>query len=349
MRPANTEGQLVYVTSVGMTCPVGLYAEAACAAMRASISMFADLPYGDNSGEAIIGSTVGRPAPEIRCEEHFVDLLCSAIKDCQTPAVPEDIPLLLGLPEPERPGIPKRLAERMIGRVQEELGFHFHPGLSQTICSGHTSGFVALRTARELLRHRKATACMVCGVDSFLSARSLLWLAEHGRLKTEENSDGVIPGEAAAAVLVGLTEASGATSSVRIAGMGFAHEHVNILSQEPLLGLGLSEALRDALAEAGIGLHEIDFRLSDVTGESYGFREQMLALARVMRSRREEGMPIWHCAEFIGDTGAAAGVCQLVVAFSAFKKGYAPGNRGACYTSAISGDRAVVIVEQRRP
>jgi 3-oxoacyl-[acyl-carrier-protein] synthase-1 len=339
----------MYVTSVGMTSPVGLYAEAACAAIRAGISMFEELPYWDNSGQPIIGSMVSRPEPEIRCDDHFVDLLCSAIKDCHIPAVPEGVPLLLGLPEPERPGIPERLAERVIGRVQEELGFHFHPELSQTICSGHTSGFGALKTARELLRRRKATACMVCGVDSYLNARSLLWLEEHERLKTEENSDGVIPGEAAAAVLVGLTEASEATSGVRIAGMGFAHEHADILSQEPLLGLGLSEALRDALAEASIGLHEIDFRLSDVTGESYGFREQMLALARVMRSRREEGIPIWHCAEFIGDTGAAAGVCQLAVAFWAFKKGYAPGNRGVCYTSAISGDRAVVVLETEAP
>ena len=336
----------MYVTSVGMTSPVGLCAEAACAAIRAGISMFEELPYWDNSGQPIIGSRVSCPEAAIRCEEHFAALLCSAIKDClQIPAAPEGVPLLLGLPEPERPGIPERLAERVIGRVEEKLGLHFHPEFSQTICSGHTSGFEALRTARELLRRRKVSACMVCGVDSYLNARSLLWLEEHERLKTEENSDGVIPGEAAAAVLVGLTEASEVTSSVRITGMGFAHEDASILSQEPLLGLGLSKALRDALAEASIGLHEIDFRLSDVTGESYGFREQMLALARVMRSRREEGIPIWHCAEFIGDTGAAAGVCQLVVAFQAFKKGYAPGNHGVCYTSAVSGDRAVIVLE----
>jgi 3-oxoacyl-[acyl-carrier-protein] synthase-1 len=249
------------------------------------------------------------------------------------------------LPEPDRPGVNNARADRIIGQVQEKLQVQFHPELSCTIQQGHTSCFEALQITRKMFKEKRITVALLCGVDSYIYPRSLLWLDHYQRLKTTENSDGVIPGEAAAAALIGLMEGSEAPSSVRVAGLGFAHEEAAILSQEPLLGHGLSQALRAALAEAGIGLHEIDFRLSDLTGESYGFREQMLALARVMRVRREQAIPIWHCAEFIGDIGAAAGFCQLVVASQAFKKGYAPGSRGVCYTSAVSGDRAIAVLE----
>ena len=54
--------------------------------------------------------------------------------------------------------------------------------------------------ARELLAGRREfPACLVCGVDSYINARSLHWLDRNSRLKTPANSDGVIPGEAAAA------------------------------------------------------------------------------------------------------------------------------------------------------
>src|SRR5213592_1149933 len=91
-------------------------------------------------------------------------------------------------------------------------------------------------------------------------------------------------------------------------------------------------------------MHEIGFRLSDVTGESYGFREQTLLITRLLRVRREEGFPIWHCAENFGDTGAAAGIVQLIVAFHAYQKGYAPGKIAMCFTSADSGRRAVALL-----
>ncbi len=338
----------MHIVSTGMVCPVGLNAEAACAAMRAGISAFEELPYIDNSGEPIMGAVVpGFTLDNRHFKKRLIDMLARAVTEClgKVPQLSTDkIPVLVALAEPDRPGFPSGLAENIINGLQDSLGLNFHPKFSQVISSGHTSGFEALGIAREIMKQHGVSACLVCGVDSYIRAGSLLWLDQHWRLKTEENSDGVIPGEAAAAVLVGMSAATETSSSVELTGIGFAHEGAGILSQEPLLGLGLSEALRNALAAAGIGFHEVDFRVSDVTGESYGFREQMLSLARVMRARREEGASIWHCAEFIGDTGAAAGVCQLVLAFQAFEKGYAPGNNGVCYTSAVSGGRAVAVL-----
>ena len=129
-------------------------------------------------------------------------------------------------------------------------------------------------------------------------------------------------------------------------GLGFGFEKVNVLSEEPLLGLGLTQAIRTALADAKLQMHEIDFRISDVAGENYGFKEQALTLGRVMRARREK-LPIWHSADSIGETGAAAAVEQMVTAYHSFTKQYSPGDRVACYASALSGDRAAAIIERK--
>jgi 3-oxoacyl-[acyl-carrier-protein] synthase I len=252
--------------------------------------------------------------------------------------------LLVGLAEAGRPGGGAGLAPSIINSIQERLGLKFHPRLSSVISQGHTSGFRALKTARELFYEGQAQACIICGVDSYINASSLLWLEQHWRLKTEENSDGVIPGEAAAAIFV---ERQANTNSVlKVIGLGFEHENAHVLSEEPLLGLGLTEAARMALTETGCQMHDIDFRLSDVTGESYGFKEQELALVRLLRVRRE-ALPLWHCVDSIGDTGAAAGVCQLVIAFHAFLKRYSPGDRAICYTSAAPGDRGVAVLQRQ--
>jgi len=98
------------------------------------------------------------------------------------------------------------------------------------------------------------------------------------------------------------------------------------------------------MTEAGWGFHQLDLRLSDMTGESYGFREHMLARGRLLRVVPAKDQPLWHAADSIGDTGAAVGVVQLVQATAAWRKEYAPGARAACFTSAVGGDRAVALL-----
>jgi len=340
------------IVSTGLVCPVGLNAEASCAAMRAGISAFEELPYCDNDGEPIMGAVVpGFSLDNHYFEKRLVEMLATAVAESLSKVsgiATEKLPLLVGLAETGRPGFPSRLANNIINGLQDILEVRFHPEFSRVITSGHTSGFEALAIARQRLKHDEVSACLVCGVDSYIRAKSLLWLDEHWRLKTEQNSDGVIPGEAAAAVIIGMNEqAKESSSQLQITGLGFAIEEAGILSEKPLFGHGLSQSIRVALSEAGIDFSEIDFRLSDITGESYGFREQMLSLSRVMRVRREETIPIWHNAEFIGDNGAVAGISQLVVAFEAFLKGNVLGKRSICYTSAVSGARAVAILETK--
>ena len=339
----------MYITSTGMVCPVGRNAAAACAAMRAGIAKFDELPYLDSRIEPIIGAAVPSLDDGLRRYERVAALLSGAVADCLGETVPDmvaEVPLLVGLAEPGRPGGSAEMADAVVREMRRQLGLSFHPRLSRAFTLGHTSGFHAVRYARELLQEAHAPACLVCGVDSYINARSLRWLERHGRLKTAENSDGVIPGEAAAAVMIHPRLVRGQGALVEVIGLGFAHEAAGVLSEEPLLAPGLTAAARAALAEARVGMHDIDFRLSDVTGERYGFKEHALALTRLLRRRRED-VPLWHCADSIGDTGAAAGICQLVIACHAFLKCYAPGNFAIGFTSAVLGDRAVIVLKRQ--
>jgi 3-oxoacyl-[acyl-carrier-protein] synthase-1 len=337
----------IYLGPTGMVCAVGLNAESAGAAMRAAIANFNELRYLDNEGEPIVAAMVPGLDSWLSARERLVEMLVMALRDClgEKPTFPLlKVPLLVGLAEPKRPGSELDLAESVISEVQEKLDLSFHPKFSSTIPTGHTSGFEGLRVARELLRDGELPACMVCGVDSYVTARTLRWLDQHSRLKTSYNEHGLIPGEAAAAVLVQQVIAT--EPRAEVTGLGFGKEKSTIFSEEPLLGLGLSDAARMALEDAGFGFHEMDWRISDVTGEEYGFKELALAEARLARVIRKQGQPVWHCADSIGDCGAAAGIIQLVIAERALRKAYAPGDSVICLTSSVTGDRAAAIVRR---
>jgi len=256
------------------------------------------------------------------------------------------LPLLVAVSEPEHPGGGATLAGELVARVEHRLERTFHPGLSRVLIGGSVAGYQALEAARKLLWERRGSACLVCAVDSFIDARSLLWLEEHGRLKTQRNADGVIPGEAAACVRVELRARTPRQSLAMIEGLGFARELATVLNDEPLRAEGLVEAGQAALEEAGLRMEDMELRLSDVSGELYAFKEQTLALTRLLRVKRES-LPLWLCAESIGEVGAAASLCQLVRVAQAWQRSYAPGARAMCFASSISGARAVAVV--RRP
>jgi 3-oxoacyl-[acyl-carrier-protein] synthase-1 len=338
------------VTATGMVSSVGLSAASACAAMRAGLSAFVQLPYRDNTTrEPITGSPVPVPSRSLGRDARLVDLLAMAIADAlagELGAGCEQVPLLVAVAEPGRPGGGASLAGTLVARVEQRLNRKFHPGLSQVLTGGSAAGYRALEAARKLLVERRVAACLICGVDSFLNARSLLWLEAHGRLKTRRNSDGVIPGEAAACVRVELRARAPRQALATVDGLGFARELATVLNEEPLRAEGLVKAGRAALEEAGQRMEDMELRLSDVAGELYSFKEQALALTRLLQVKRES-LPLWLCAESIGEVGAAAGLCQLVRVAQAWQRGYAPGTRAMCFASSAEGARAVAVV--RRP
>lgn len=146
-------------------------------------------------------------------------------------------------------------------------------------------------------------------------------------------------GEGAGALLVSkLTGRRG----MLLQGFGFAVEHAHIDSEEPLRGDGLTAAIKAALTHANEELHDMNYRVSDLSGEQYYFKEASLALNRTLRKRKGE-FELWHPAESIGETGATAAVACFAINHLAALKGYAPGPRAILHFSTDQGERAAVV------
>jgi 3-oxoacyl-[acyl-carrier-protein] synthase-1 len=95
-------------------------------------------------------------------------------------------------------------------------------------------------------------------------------------------------------------------------GLGYGTERATILSEEPLRGDGLKEAITNAMKDASITWEQIDFRITDANGEQYWFKEASLALTRTLRMHKAE-VDLWHPADSIGEIGAAIVPCVLGV------------------------------------
>ena len=114
-------------------------------------------------------------------------------------------------------------------------------------------------------------------------------------------------------------------------------------SELPLRADGLVQAFKSAFADSQRGFEAVAYRLTDANGEQYWFKEAALALSRTLRVRKEH-FYLWHCADCVGEIGAAAVPCALAVAFASAIKNYAPGQGVLCHFGNDHGERASLIM-----
>jgi 3-oxoacyl-[acyl-carrier-protein] synthase-1 len=211
----------------------------------------------------------------------------------------------------------------LLDEIGALLGRPLHPH-SRIVPQGRVGGAVALLNARGMLAEGGGhNRLVVAGVDSYLIGATLAAYDAADRLLTPANSNGFIPGEAAAAVLLGPYQ-EGLETPLLLRGLGFAREPAPLGSGRPLRAEGLVQAVRGALGEAGIGLEACDHRIADVSGEQYRFKEVALAVTRLLRERKV-WFGLWHTADCIGEIGAAALPAMLAVLFTGARKDYLPG------------------------
>lgn len=328
----------------GMVTGVGLSAPASCAAIRCAIDNFNETRFIDEGGEWIIGSEVPLEEPW-RGFEKLVQMATSAIRECHAHAgaLPlASVPLLLCVAEPARPGRAYGLDNELLKEIEKALGAKLHPR-SAVIARGRVAIAEALHLASHLITSQSPLA-MIAGVDSFLSWPTLSVYQSKSRLLTSKNSNGFIPGEAAASILVGVPKS--AADNLICVGIGAGNEPATVESEEPLRANGMVEAFRQAFADAGCTMAEVDYRLTDLNGEQYAFKEAALAMNRTLRTRKAR-FPIWHPTDCIGEVGAAIGPLSLGVALAAARKGYAPGPGVLCHFADDGSDRIALVLRHQ--
>lgn len=316
----------LHILDAGMVTCVGLDAASSCAAMRARVDGFAETRFMGPDGNWLIGAAVPLPGNWIGVTR-LARLAAGALSDLRSRvpgALSLDTPLLLCLAEADRPGRPIPDAPGFMPLVAGFLDLP-SPQRVEVIGHGRPSGCAALERARRLIA-AGAAHVVILGVDSYLTAPAMAHFLRMGRILGAGNADGFIPGECAAAVLCG------AAGPLRLTGLGLAREEAfayNTLAEDglplPLRGDGMTRAYRGALDQAGVTLAAVEYRISDLIGEQYFFKQTTLASTRLERGR-SAFQDLWSPAESLGNIGAAVLPVMLAQALAAQRRGYAPGS-----------------------
>ncbi len=335
----------VAIVASGLVTSVGLSAAQSCAAFRAKVTNPSETRFIDSDGEWIIAHQVPLDEPW-RGLAKLVKMAAMAASEALE-GVPREkrhqLPLILCVAEPERPGRIAGLDDQLFEQLQEELATRFDER-SVVVAHGRVGVAVALAQARRLLNESRLAQVLVVATDTLVSWPTLRHYEHEDRLLTPRTSDGFAPGEAAGALLVGRP--TGHPGELVCTGIGFGREPAHLTSGEPLRADGLVQAVKGALAEAGREMNDFDFRISDNSGEQYYFKEAALALSRTLRTRRPE-FDIWHPAECTGEVGAAAGMTIVATARAACSKRYAIGPNILAQMANDNGQRAALSLQYR--
>jgi 3-oxoacyl-[acyl-carrier-protein] synthase I len=336
------------VRCAGMVTSVGFNAPASCAALRAGIREVSRTNLWDpETGTYLSAGKVGLPQWWVGVGK-LADLVAPAIQEClaATPSIPpEEIPVLLGVAPASRPFRLQDIDSELLPEIARRLGFRLHRA-SRLIPRDHVSAAVALREADDLITRRHVPGVIVAGVDSLLHHDLKNYYLSKRRLLTPDNSNGFSLGEAGSAVLVGSAAASDDADLV-VAGVGVSTETATIEGEDPLRGEALTQAIRSAFAEGQVTYQDLQYRISDLNGEHYKFKEMVLAMMRLERKPKPKLFELWHPIEYLGDVGAAIGPIVLGVALDALKKGYGPGPGVLCTFGNDDGERAALVLTQK--
>jgi 3-oxoacyl-[acyl-carrier-protein] synthase-1 len=330
------------ITGTGMVTGVGLSAPATCAAIRCAIDNFQETRFMDQGGEWIMGCEVPLEQPW-RGKTKLIKMAAAAINECLASNKlidPKGTPLLLCLSEHERKGRVIDDDNRFFLDLQEELGVEFHEK-SRVIAKGHVAVAVALKHARQLLQEFSVKHVLIAATDSLLVAPTLAHFEEHECLLTSQNSNGFVPGEAGAALVVEPIYASREHQLI-CHGLGFSIEKNHVYSEEPLRADGLTAAIKESLNDAGCEMDDLDFRITDISGEQYYFKEASLVLLRTLRKRKEE-FDIWHPADCIAEVGTVTGLILIAVLKTACEKEYSKGHHILAHLGNDDGKRSSMI------
>ncbi len=331
------------ITGTGLVTGVGLTVAASCAAIRCAIDNFQETRFMDNGGEWLMGCEVPLEQPW-RGKSKLLKMAAMAIRECllTNPQIDSKAtPLILCLSEHDRKGRVLDDDNQFFLDLQTEMGLRFHEK-SRVVARGHVAVAVALKYARVLIQELNVKHVLIAATDSLLVGPTLAHFEEHERLLTSNNSNGFIPGEAGAALVVESGVAKQENQLV-CRGLGFGMETAHVYSEEPLRANGLTAAIKESLRDAGYGESVLEFKITDISGEQYYFKEAALAFGRIDRTKRKE-FDIWHPADCVGEVGSSLGLVMLAVLKASCEKAYSKGDHILAHLGDDDGKRSAMII-----
>ena len=342
----------VHIVAVAARTAVGLTAEGTAAAVRAGVSRVGEHPFMvDAAGDMLKCGLAGGIAPTLFGADRMLALAQQALAEIvakltsQRP-YPAPVRLLLALPEP-RPGFSSEDAGRLVRKLGEVPPARLAGWRVEQTEAGHAGSLAGLERAVRDVGQGPDDLCLVGGVDSYLDADTLDWLDSEKRLARAEIRSGFPPGEGAAMLAVasdaGRT-ALGLPSLARVLTVACARDKRDPKGDEGLLGEGMTEALRRAIATLRPPGEVLADVYCDLNGERSRTDDWGFALMRTATAFRD-GTDYRTSISQCGEIGAASATLGCALAVQAWQRGHANGPLALVCGSSWTGLRGAAILE----
>jgi 3-oxoacyl-[acyl-carrier-protein] synthase-1 len=311
-------------------------------AIHARIQLFGDTGLDGPAGNPITGAlTPLRPKPGRLDRVAGLGLL--ALTDCAAglPPSPLAVPVFVCSAETSDLGSPEG---ELLEAILAGAPFPVDRARSRILARGKDALPEALASIARLLTAREAPGCYLVGADSLIGRKRLRRLARAGTIVDGVNSDGFIPGEGAAALLL-APHADRATKAI-IAGLGSARD-AGLAKGQAATGQAIGQALDQALAEARLPPARLSAAVHDLAGQYALFEELALATARPPLASLP-ALKMIQPAIATGELGAASGVVSLAAAAFFLERGVAGEAAAALFMSAGPSRGAAILVKVKR-
>ena len=249
-----------------------------------------------------------------------------------------DIPLFLAGPEPLPDKLPDVSAD-FLPRLIQQTAIPLNEADSHVFALGRAAGLVALEAGLSKLAEG-VPYVLVGGVDSYLDLYLLSILDAEDRILGPQVTNGFIPGEGAAFLLLGKDQPPW-QGVVGILGAAQGFEKGHLYSEETYKGDGLAETFGALFKDMANGF-KINSVFAGLNGENFGAKEWGVAYLR-SKDRFEEQFQLEHPVDCLGDAGAALGPILMVLAAVSLYKSYL---QGPClvWCSSDYGTRAATLI-----
>jgi 3-oxoacyl-[acyl-carrier-protein] synthase-1 len=346
------------IVAVGLMSAVGLTAPETAAAIRSATMRFTETSIRDrklvpftlaevaDDGLPPAAKQVEQTTGVTSREKRLVRLAAMPLMECMAavPAARRPCPLVLALPETQPAGAIDGV--RFLQLLTRQIGGQIDADRSFAVDVGRAGGLLAVARAGEIIRAGQSGFAIAGGIDTYRDLYVLATLDLEQRVKSADNTDGFIPGEGAAFVLLAsATAAAGAglQALARVSRVAEGVEPGHLYSSTPYRGDGLAATItRVVQAErANAPFSEV---WSSMNGESHWGKEWGVSFLR-NRSAFTEDYGTQHPADCTGDTGAACGPLMVALAALGMRDGYR-GSPALVYCSSDHGARTAVAVSR---
>jgi 3-oxoacyl-[acyl-carrier-protein] synthase-1 len=248
----------------------------------------------------------------------------------------------LALPDADGALPVQAIASELVARASRQTA---HVALDVSVRGAAGPGYLVAPIA-EALASGAIDAAVLGGVHTDYDPSRVAALDAAGRLFRPDRLDALIPGEAAAFVVLVRPEVARRLrldERLAILHAATAYERARPDNDEPaFVATGLTAALRAGLAPIGEAGLRAGWAITDLTFETFRHFELQAAMTRVQRHLCEP-QQVDHPAQRMGHLGAAVMPLHLALAAEAYRRGFAPHRLGLSIAGSDGGERAVLL------